>query len=196
MTGNELSEIHDGCRRTSQLDEIRSYLTPYLKQRNTKERQIAMLLDTYFNVQSGDNGMDLSMRAAQEIRKVQYAEVLAEIRRNLSSNETSRRMEALATMTQNGDLFRAIDESFLDVLDICASDPNPLIRKQVPAFLRHISVLTLRETLSVNAKALAVLKKLSVDKDPEVRDRALECLKTVEDMDKAYEGPRRHKAAQ
>lgn len=196
MTGNELSEIHEGCRSTGQLDEIRSHLAPYLEQKDTKVFRIAMILDTYFGAQSGENSMGLTLKTAREIRKVRYAEALAEIRSDLTSNETSSRTEALATMTQNRDLFDAVDESFLDVLDMCASDPNPLIRKQVPAFLRHISVLTLRETLSVNAKALAVLKKLSVDKDPEVRDRALECLKTVEDMDKAYEGPRRHKAAQ
>ena len=196
MTGNELSAIARGCRGTRQLDELRSYLTPYLKQGNTKERQIAVLLDTYFSVQSGENSMDSSRRAAQQIRKVQYTEVLAEIRSDLSSNETSRRTEALAKMTQNRDLFDAVDESFLDVLDMCASDPNPLIRKQVPPFLLYISWLPLNETLSVNAKALAVLKKLSVDKDQEVRDRALERLKTVEDWDKAYEGRRRHKAAQ
>jgi hypothetical protein len=196
MTGNELSEIHGGCRRTRQLDEIRSYLTPYLEQRNTKERQIAILLDTYFRVQSEENRESLPLRTTREIRKVQYAEVLARIRGDLLSNETSRRIEALTTMTQNGDLFRAVDESFLGMLEHCASDPSPLVRKHVPAFLRYIAWMALKETLSVNTKAVSVLKKLSVDEDQEVRDRALECLKTVEDWDKAYEGIRRHKAAQ
>jgi hypothetical protein len=196
MTGNELSEIHGGCRRTRQLDEIRSYLTPYLEQRNTKERQIAILLDTYFRVQSEENHESLPLRTTREIRKVQYAEVLARIRGDLLSNETSRRIEALTTMTQNGDLFRAVDESFLGMLEHCASDPSPLVRKHVPAFLRYIVWMALKETLSVNTKAVSVLKKLSVDEDQEVRDRALECLKTVEDWDKAYEGIRRHKAAQ
>ena len=61
----------------------------------------------------------------------------------------------------------------------------------------EVAPILLVEDNKINQKlALAVLKKLSVDKDQEVRDRALECLKTVEDMDKAYEEYRRHKAAQ
>jgi len=197
MAGHELAEIREGCERTGQLDEVRFYLTPYLKQKGTKDCQIAMLLDTYFGMPSGENSMSLALKwaTAREIRKVQHAEALLGIRRNLSSNETSRKIEAFTTMTQNGDLFRAVDESFLDLLEATASDSSPLVRKHVPKLLHYIIWVTLQETRSMNTKALSVLKKLSVDDNREVRDSALSYLKRLEDLDQSYEEARRRRAA-
>jgi hypothetical protein len=196
MAGHELAEIREGCERTGQLDELRFYLTPYLKQKGTKDCRIAMLLDTYFGMPSAENSMGLALKTAREIRKVQHAEALLGIRSDLSSNETSRKIEAFTTMTQNGDLFRAADESFLDILEACASDSSPLVRKHVPKLLHYIMWVTLQETWSMDTKALSVLKKLSVDENQEVRDSALSYLKRLEDLNNQYDEARRRRAAQ
>jgi len=168
MQGEEVGRITWGIG--AQREQLLSYLTPYLHDKDPAKQEMAAALLKHFQGELDFESWLPGYRVRQG--QIKFGPQLAQFKETLLSGGSEPRYQVLITIGHNQKWIEMLDESFVPVLQTVSTDPDPRVRNKVAsaAGYRWLWVTT---TQPQDPTVIELMLKLSADSDREVRYNAV-----------------------
>ena len=169
QSGDEVGRISWGLG--PQREAVLPYLAPYLQDQDAAKREIAGMLVKHFK---GELDFEQWRRQkGQEQVKAQFAGQVPQLKQTLLTGDSDARYRALSALVPlmraaGGPMF--LDDSLLPALLAASADPDGRVRNEV---VRTVGGRWVWAAPKQDPNAIALMLKLSADRDREVRYNAV-----------------------
>jgi hypothetical protein len=172
---NDIARVAWGAK--ADREELTRYLEPFLQSHEILVREKAEALVKIFAGRL--EAYDWANRNGPKRARLRYAEELPQTRAVLASGSTEQRQTVIQRLLQEP-IALAMDDSFIEALAACATDPDSSVRARIAGIVGH----RWAESGNVPGPALDLLLKLSHDPEPGVARAAFHRLLLIPDKDR------------